>query len=533
MLLAAILAAATLISVAFAAGAGAGSRIGAASTPPHPVATPQPPPTQTPRAAGAAAPSGPLRPLDPIAWPIVPTLDRDLQARLQAVFQAGRGIGNREGVFAKVGDSITATTEFLSDLGCGAFDLGHHTDLRSTIDAFAATAVSSGAVAPWCGTPNAFNRTGVAATIGWRADDALQPFDTPPAPACAPARYDTPLTCELRLIRPSIALIMFGTNDMSHDDLPFFVRELTTIVRSCVAMGVIPVISTVPPRTDSTTMGDRVTVYNRAVTQVARTERVPLWNYWLALEQPDMVNRGIGGDGVHPNSFGACSPRCQATNFTDEGLRYGFNQRNFTALEVLRKIRDVVFEDGTPDAEPTIQVLDGTVSPTLSLAALGQSVTWTFDSGNVERHAVADATGLGLFDAGARGPGATFSFAFSASASYAFVDRLQPKLLMGTVGVLPSIEPTLPVLDAPIVVTWATAPPSDGLVFDIQVLRPDADWAPWRNGRTATHGTFRAAQPGTFGFQARVRDPVTGTVTGWSPTAWVTVSGSPAATGSA
>jgi hypothetical protein len=533
VLLAAILAAATLIGVAFAAGAGAGARVGAASTPPHPGATTLPTPSPATPAAAAAGLSDPAPPLDPVAWPVVPTIDRDLQARLQEVFEAGRSMGNREGVFAKVGNSITATTEFLSDLGCGAFDLGHHTDLRDTIDAFAATAVAAGSTTPWCGTSNSFNRTGVAATIGWRADEALRPFDTPPARACAPARYDTPLTCELRMIRPSIALIMFGTNDMSHDDLPLFIQEMTTMVRTCVAMGVIPVISTVPPRNDSTTMDDRVTVYNRAIVQVARTERVPLWNYWLALDQPDMVDRGIGGDGVHPNSFGSCSPRCQATNFTDEGLRYGFNQRNFTAVEILRKIRDVVFDDGAPDSGPAVQVLDGTVSPSLSLARLDQTVTWTFDAGNTERHAVADATGLALFDSGPTGPGATFSFAFPASATYAFVDRLQPNSLSGTVGVPPSIEPALPVTGAPIVVTWATAPPGVGLVFDVQVLRPGADWVPWRSDRTVTDGTFRAGQPGTFGFQARVRDPVSGTATAWSPTAWVTVSGSPAATGSA
>src|SRR5439155_11535555 len=221
----------------------------------------------------------------------------------------------------------------------------------------------------------------------------LAPSSTPVDPACSAARFGSPLACELHVLRPSIALIMFGTNDMSHDDLPLFVQQMTRIVRTCVAMGVIPVISTIPPRADSTTMDARVADYNRALLQVAATEAVPLWNYWLALSQPSMVDRGIGGDGVHPNAAGGCAPRCLATDFTDEGLRYGFNQRNFTALEVLRTIEEVVFDGGTPAEGPSFQLQDGTVSPAVVLAAQGQAVTWTLDPGDAEPHAVADGTG--------------------------------------------------------------------------------------------------------------------------------------------
>src|SRR5207249_315014 len=170
---------------------------------------------------------------------------------------------------------------------------------------------------------------------------------------------------------------------------------------------------------------------------------------------------------VHPNAFGACVPRCQATDFTDQGLRYGFNQRNFTALEVLRTLTDVVFDGGPAAVGASIQVQDGTVSPRLVLAAQGQDVTWTFDAGNAEPHALADASGLGLLGPGVERAGARYSFAFPAAASYSFVDRLHPTLLSGTVGVPVTIEPADPSTGAPITIGWASDPPPPGLVFDV------------------------------------------------------------------
>jgi hypothetical protein len=194
---------------------------------------------------------------------------------------------------------------------------------------------------------NSFTRQSASAVAGWSADYASDPaYLDPSLASVCPAPYNTPLRCELYLLRPSIALIMYGTNDLQrYNDLAFYRANLTRIVTETVAAGVIPVLSTIPPRLDSPEMGARVAPYNQAVIEVAQAQQIPLWNYWLALQGPEMINQGISEDGVHPNIFNSS----EGANFTAEALRYGYNVRNLTAIQVLAKIKQVVMDDGSPD----------------------------------------------------------------------------------------------------------------------------------------------------------------------------------------
>ncbi len=61
------------------------------------------------------------------------------------------------------------------------------------------------------------------------------------------------------------------------------------------------------------------------------------------------MNQGISGDGVHPNAYAGCAPHCGSTDFSADGLRYGYNVRNLISLEALAKVLRVVIEDGPPD----------------------------------------------------------------------------------------------------------------------------------------------------------------------------------------
>ncbi|MCX6015271.1 MAG: hypothetical protein NT020_06755 [Chloroflexales bacterium] len=51
-------------------------------------------------------------------------------------------------------------------------------------------------------------------------------------------------------------------------------------------------------------------------------------------------------NGIHPNIYSGD----QGANFATEGLRYGYNQRNLTAVQVLAVIKRIVIDDGTPDS---------------------------------------------------------------------------------------------------------------------------------------------------------------------------------------
>jgi hypothetical protein len=326
-------------------------------TPAPEVSDPRSSATAAPESPTPANPSGPTAtsaplPTDPARWPIVPRIDPAMRERLGAIFAQGQALGNHPDVFVKVGDSITVSEAFLTDVGCGAVDLADHRAVQQAIDFFSQRTFPASYASAWCGVANAFTRTSLSAGVGWTADVPMQPFSGPPPdPRCAEPPYDAPLPCELSLLRPSVALIMFGTNDVERSSDPAtFAQELQALVGVSVAAGAIPILSTIPPRPSDAAMDERVKTYNEAIVRVAAAARVPLVNYWRALIDGDTVNEGISEDGVHPNVYGGCSPHCGSADFGPEGLRYGYNVRNLTALQALEKVLRTMIYSGSSGA---------------------------------------------------------------------------------------------------------------------------------------------------------------------------------------
>ncbi len=111
----------------------------------------------------------------------------------------------------------------------------------------------------------------------------------------------------------------------------------------------IPVLSTIPPRLDTVdgqAMGPRVATYNQIIADVAAEKNVPLWNFWRQTQGTSMINQGLDSDGIHPNILNGAD----GAVLTSTGLRYGYNQRNLGALQVLDKIKTVVIDNGAPDS---------------------------------------------------------------------------------------------------------------------------------------------------------------------------------------
>jgi len=297
--------------------------------------------------------------ISPADLPVIPTIDATLKARLQSILADGAGKGNRANVFAKVGDSITYSFEYLHGVGCGVESLASYTELTSTIAYFRsttfpeayATAIEGEQQVTHCPpTSNAFNRVSAAAVVGWGAQHALEAVDTTVHPECND--NEIALDCELRLLQPAIALVMFGTNHIGSTLDTTFQEKLTAVVDALIAQGVIPVLSTIPPRLDEPG-GEPLTAVvaeaNRQIIAVAQARQVPLWNYWLALQAPTMENQGIKADLKHPNTYGWDFNMVGSVDFSPEGLRYGYNQRNLTALQILAKLKTIVIDDGAPD----------------------------------------------------------------------------------------------------------------------------------------------------------------------------------------
>jgi GDSL-like Lipase/Acylhydrolase family len=224
---------------------------------------------------------------------------------------------------------------FLMLIGCEGEVLGDYTALEDTIQFFRNTPIVQ--EMSWCGPANSFNRTSLAAYTGWGAAQALMTL-SPPVADC-PAPLDTPIACELHLLAPAVALIEFGTNDLAtRVDLGDYRRDLDHILHQVMAAGAIPVLSTIPPRQDSPEAPGLAQTYNQVVIELARGHEIPLWNYWRTFVDLDLADGGLMADGIHPNVYN----RSDGTVFTAEALRYGFNQRNLQAVQILKRLHEQV-----------------------------------------------------------------------------------------------------------------------------------------------------------------------------------------------
>lgn len=249
-----------------------------------------------------------------------------ISAHARQVFQLGQRLGNRPNVFSKVGDSITASPLFLSPIGVGQYNLRSYTELQGLIDFYSASNAR--------GNDNSFYNTSLAAKVSWRAQSVLSPDQADPAYCNA---GETPLACEYRLVRPSVALIMLGTNDVPFTTDVDFEFDMRQVVQVTLQSGVIPVLSTIPPLF-RTGLDGRAEQLNVIIVKLAHEYDIPLWDYWSALQ--GLPNSGMASDGVHPD----WAPQGHNADFAAEYLQYGTVVRNLTALYVLDGIRRQVVQ---------------------------------------------------------------------------------------------------------------------------------------------------------------------------------------------
>ncbi len=264
----------------------------------------------------------------------MPALGPVVTGHLEKVVSRGEQLGNRPGVVAKIGDSITASPAFLQALACWPAQLGPwEAELGGTLAFFGQSAVPGGSEEAQCPVSNSYSRLGVAAVGGWRAADALLPRESLAECHGLPA-----VSCELQLIRPSVALIMFGTNDLEDITATQFRLDLARVARRVSSAGTIPVISTIPPRARQP-FSQRVARFNAEIAALAENRALPLWNYWRQMVAPGVPRAGLSRDGVHPSIL--CPP-CTAIDFRPVGLRQGYALRNLGALLVLDRLRRAV-----------------------------------------------------------------------------------------------------------------------------------------------------------------------------------------------
>ncbi|MCB9537891.1 MAG: SGNH/GDSL hydrolase family protein [Myxococcales bacterium] len=241
----------------------------------------------------------------------------------------------QDDVFAKVGCSISHSLHFLRCFGAPTVDLGPFEHLRATLDFFRAGDAA--------GT-DPFRRQSRATHRGWRVQHAL--------------RGDpSPLDVELDALDPRFAVTMFGTNDTAFGEPAVFARDLWRLVDRLTARGVVPILSTIPPRDDDHRADALVPIYNGLVRGVAQGLRVPLVDLRLALDA--LPGHGLSADRLHPAALYRAG-RPAACDFGPEGLRRGYNVRNLLTLAALHAVKRVLIDgQAPPDPPPAAPTGDG------------------------------------------------------------------------------------------------------------------------------------------------------------------------------
>ncbi len=259
-------------------------------------------------------------------------------------------------VFAKVGDSNTEWPQNLYGLGCREIGYGSNGDLAPVVERYTQKEFPELEPMPECSPVNSLTRRSASAVSGVWTEWLMTPTEELPATGlaaptdeCEPQQ--TPVECEIALIRPRWVLIMSGTNDALLG-LPLgdtYRGELEEMIDRVRELGPVPVLSTLPPMDVPAHTGEpgdeRVAEANRIIRQVAEAREVPLIDLHAALTAEGMVDRGLAADGLHLGAYGGdTQPDIMrgSAMLTIPALKHGANRRNLIWLQVLDRLDQTV-----------------------------------------------------------------------------------------------------------------------------------------------------------------------------------------------
>ncbi|MEX2459482.1 MAG: hypothetical protein WD770_10925 [Actinomycetota bacterium] len=191
------------------------------------------------------------------------------------------------------------------------------------------------------------------------------------------------------------------------------------------------------------------------------------------------------------------------------------------------------FTSGTPPLEVTIT--DSGFTPKSPAAIqVGRNVRWTSASTATRPHSAVSNKNLGpggapYFDSGSLEPGQSFVFPFRAAGRFPYLSASPgDSAFTGTITVAMTASPSSGSTATVFALVWASEA-MDGYAFDVeQRHRPlGGTFAPWKKFgggiQSQPSATFDPDQPGTYQFRTRLKNTATSVVSGWSPTAAVTV----------
>lgn len=221
-------------------------------------------------------------------WPIVPMVSETARE----IYRAGIENGNNPYAVSVIGDCQSEPDVFMGIYETGRNPLNaEEAQLLETVNRFAGS----------------FSRKSLGVQDGMSAPTALSPL-------WADKEFcesnESPLTCELRVRRPSIVFVNLGTNWKAGASAERYGEYLRQIVGEIIEYGAVPILSTKADNVE----GDHS--INRVTAEVAYEYDIPLWNFWLAADS--LPNHGL--DANRENIY--LTP-------------LGWDRRNYTALMAL------------------------------------------------------------------------------------------------------------------------------------------------------------------------------------------------------
>ena len=234
-------------------------------------------------------------------WQLRPVYPASVSDRMKEIYQQGLASGTDPNAFSKVGDCQNVTPYFLAPFDQPAdYSLGTFSPLKLTIEHFSGS----------------FDRVSGAVDNGYNVASVLSPRWAN-RQICESG--ETPLECEQRLHNPSIVIINMETW-WQERPASEYADYLSQIVQFWLDHGVVPIVGT---KADDLEGDNSI---NAAIVAIADQYQIPLWNFWLAVQQ--VPNHGLGEDGFHLTF---------ARDFYDDPARmeFGWPVRNLTALAAI------------------------------------------------------------------------------------------------------------------------------------------------------------------------------------------------------
>lgn len=243
------------------------------------------------------------------AAPVLPTISD----AMHDVYARGQELGNDPRAITKLGDSLVANELYLLPMGQSDVDLGPYDYLADTVKYFGPSARESMAA-----------RVGLTTYVIFDPQWANKDF-------CQPG--ESPLDCELRRQKPSVALIMFGPNDLKAMDTEQYGKNVRQIVSTLIDKGVIPVLFMFSYDPSKPLWWQSVE-FNQQLINIGAEYSVPVVNLWEAARV--LPEYGLEVDHLHLKNAGVLNLKFSKDKVGESGVML-YNLLSVCVLDDIRR----------------------------------------------------------------------------------------------------------------------------------------------------------------------------------------------------